>query len=592
MIRAGIFIGVDRTGGLQKLNDAAAGARRMYQWALAQGMPDNTHAKLFTDEGGAKVDPTRIADAIDEICNGAGVEQLIVYFAGHGMNLQRGDRWLLSDAPKNAWAAVNVRGSAELAAMSGIPHVVMISDACRVAPEGLDNQNVEGIEIFPNSAGGDALQPVDQFFACYLGRTAAEIKQPNDAAATYSALYTDALLDALLGTRPELLEPGKNGDTARYVHPRPLKRYLAAEIPLRVKTLGLEKKVNQNPDAIITSDDAWVAKHDHVPAAHLGASGRGGAAGPPPPPPPPPPPTLGTVAADLTVIASQGTGRDVDNRLRSVVDSTIPGVSSLAGTVRTIAQPFGPTHFESRCGIKVRGARVAAFTAPLAQGTLFDGNLIRIDSLEKPGVSVMLRLDDGSACVIPVIDEFLVALTFTDGDLVDVAYEPSDNSWRWDMYRQRADDVRALRAVAAAASEHGRFRLEGDSAERIGQQMQYAKGIDPTLAVYAAHAYHEVQRLDRIREMSDYLRADIGVTFFDLELLGGRLRERSIDRQAQVLPFVPLLSQGWSLLRAHRVRLHPALEGIEQTMRDSLWTVFDERGADKVERAIQSREVR
>ena len=588
MIRAGIFIGVDKTGGLQKLNDAAAGARRMYQWALAQGMTSDTHAKLFTDEGGAKVDPTKIADAIDEICNrGAGVEQLIVYFAGHGAYVQRGDRWLLSDAPQKTWAAVNVNGSIELASMSGVPHVVMISDACRVAPEGLDNQRVEGIEIFPNSGGSDASHPVDEFYACFLGRTAAEIKQPNGEAANYSALYTDALLDALRGTRPELLEPGKNGDAARYVRPRPLQQYLAAEIPRRVKVLGLEKKVNQNPEAKINSDDVWVARHDGTVAGNLGAAPR-----PAPGAPPAPPPTLRTVAAELTSVASQGTGRDVETKLQAVVDSTIPGASTLVGAVRKVAQPFGPTHFESQCGIKVRGARVIGFTAPLAQGKLLSENLLRIDSLDGPGVSVMLRLDDGSACVIPVIREFLAALTFADGDLVDVAYEPSDNSWRWDMYRDRADDVRALRAVAAAASEHGRFRLEGESAERIGRQMQYAKGIDPTLAVYAAHAYHDAQRIDRIREMSGYLRADIGVTFFDLELLSGGMRQRQIDKSAQVLPFLPLLSQGWSLLRANRVRLHPALEGIERTMRDSLWTVFDERGADKIERAMQSREVR
>jgi|SRR5438093_2459958 len=40
MVRAGVFIGVDKSGDLQKLNDAAAGAKRMHEWALEQGMPD------------------------------------------------------------------------------------------------------------------------------------------------------------------------------------------------------------------------------------------------------------------------------------------------------------------------------------------------------------------------------------------------------------------------------------------------------------------------------------------------------------------------------------------------------------------------
>src|SRR5258708_3927442 len=120
MVRAGVFIGVDRSGDLQKLNDAAAGAKVMYEWALQQGLPDKTHAKLITDAGGRKVEPDQITDAIHEICGGAGVDQLIVYFAGHGINVH-GDRWLLSDAPQKPYAAVNVIGSVELARLCGIP---------------------------------------------------------------------------------------------------------------------------------------------------------------------------------------------------------------------------------------------------------------------------------------------------------------------------------------------------------------------------------------------------------------------------------------------------------------------------------------
>src|SRR5262245_33217363 len=117
MIRAGIFIGVDKVGDLQKLNDAAAGAKRMYDWALEQKMTPETHAKLITDADGKKVRPEDIADAVHKVCNGAGVDQLIVYFAGHGVNLQLGDRWLLSEAPEKPYAAVNVIGSVELARM-------------------------------------------------------------------------------------------------------------------------------------------------------------------------------------------------------------------------------------------------------------------------------------------------------------------------------------------------------------------------------------------------------------------------------------------------------------------------------------------
>lgn len=38
MIRAGVFIGVDRAGSLEPLKDAAKGASRMRAWAESQGI--------------------------------------------------------------------------------------------------------------------------------------------------------------------------------------------------------------------------------------------------------------------------------------------------------------------------------------------------------------------------------------------------------------------------------------------------------------------------------------------------------------------------------------------------------------------------
>ena len=52
MTRAGIFIGVDQTGELQKLKDAAAGAKRMYEWALSQGMVSRGCGRVENDPRG------------------------------------------------------------------------------------------------------------------------------------------------------------------------------------------------------------------------------------------------------------------------------------------------------------------------------------------------------------------------------------------------------------------------------------------------------------------------------------------------------------------------------------------------------------
>ena len=99
----------------------------MERWAKRQGIGT---VKVFTDEAGA-VDVGAIKRAIREIVDAGNVEQLLIYFAGHGVNIQRNEYWLLSDAPRDSNAAVNVRGSVQLAEDSGISHVVFISDACR-----------------------------------------------------------------------------------------------------------------------------------------------------------------------------------------------------------------------------------------------------------------------------------------------------------------------------------------------------------------------------------------------------------------------------------------------------------------------------
>ena len=146
-------------------------------------------------------------------------------------------------------------------------------------------------------------------------------------------------------------------------------------------------------------------------------------------------------------------------------------------------------------------------------------------------------------------------------------------------------------AVAAVATQQSRFRIEKADAMGIAKKMQYAKSLDPSLALYAAYAYHDLQDIERIREMSNYLRADIGVTLFDIALLSRVLTGKTISSSLGVVPFVPLLAQGWSLLGANQVRLHPALNGIERTMLDSVWSLFNSTGLDMLQRALRTGDV-
>ena len=578
MKRAAVLIGVDRTGNLPVLHDAAAGARRLEVWAREQGFDP---VDVITDEGGAPVEIAAIKKAVKAIVEKGTIDQLVVYFAGHGVNNARSEYWLLTDAPDDPQAAVNVEGSVALARYCGIPHVVMLSDACRTAAEGIQAQGVKGSEIFPNEDSADE-SPVDQFYACKLGRPSHEVRDPATTSKEYTALYTQALCEVLDGTRDDPVTWVEEGaESVGYVRPRPLRDYLSVEIPKRLSALHLETAVIQEPMARVVSDD--------LPAVWLSRLARGrpaAAAAPPAPghhapaPAPAPPPT--SLATDLVRTVLAGGATALDERLTADVAAGQP----MAGEVAGLAVPFGPTHHETGCGFKVRGARivevVSRVRAEIVSGA---GDDVRVEATA-PGTSVLLVFENGDGTVLPAVTDFMCALTVEDGELIDVAYEPSEYTFRWPEFEYQAADLRGLRAIASAAARDGVFQLEGDDALQVARRMQNMKGIDPTLAVYAAYAYHDLQRADLITQMAGYMRGNLGARLFDVALLARELNGTTTGRDPEILGLVPLLTQGWALLSALQIKLPAALRGVERELRPSLWTLFGPGGVGQVRKAM------
>jgi hypothetical protein len=368
--------------------------------------------------------------------------------------------------------------------------------------------------------------------------------------------------------------------------PRDLAKHLKQEMKRTLIQRNLQFTVNQTPADDIESDGLWISRIK-APAV-------------PPPSNEPGPPDdllpddLERVSRRLIQAAITGDSRLVSGGIPVAKGGPEDDIQQLAGAVDRLARPFAPLGFETRCGIKVRGAEIddyvarrATFDPPMANGTA-----LRVTSVDGPAASVLLHFKGGFGTVVPAIPGFIAALTFEQGELVDVAYEPSNNDWRWSMYEAHATELRALRAAAASASQHGQFRLDGPDSMTIAQKMQYAKSIDPSLAVYAAYGYNGRQAVERIREMSGHLRNDLNVTLFDLALLGRELIGTSIGPNDRVVPFVPLLSQGWALLSAHEVTLHPALLGLERRTRSSLWSLYDDAGVQQLREAINSGGVR
>jgi hypothetical protein len=207
-------------------------------------------------------------------------------------------------------------------------------------------------------------------------------------------------------------------------------------------------------------------------------------------------------------------------------------------------------------------------------------------------VDVLVEFADGSGVVLPALDGYLAGLTFEEGELVDVSYEPSDTSPLWPEYQLRSGELRTLRALVAASAQLGVFRLDGEgtAALDLAARMQLSKGLDPALAVYAGYAYDAIRERERIRQMLRVLGREAGFRPFDLALLSGDLDGRTLGRGSDVAPFAPLLSQGWALLSAHEVTLPPSIRDLTTHLLPSLWSLYDRGGVELIRAAMTAEE--
>ena len=144
--RAAIVIGVDKAGNLPVLRATAPGARLVEVWLAGEGFD----VKLFVDEG-RPMRSSELYDAISAVVARGNLAQLVIYFAGHGFVNSYAEYWMLSLAPDNPNEAVSLRESIELARLSAIPNVVIISDACRSHADSSSAELVRGSMIFPST---------------------------------------------------------------------------------------------------------------------------------------------------------------------------------------------------------------------------------------------------------------------------------------------------------------------------------------------------------------------------------------------------------------------------------------------------------
>lgn len=585
MRSACIAIGIDNVAGvsgLTPLNAAAANAIQFANWA-SNAVPAFETTKI-TDEGG----PVYIADikkAIADVVASRAYDQLIVYFAGHGI-LRSWDTemWLLSQAASDPNEAVNLIGSIRYARNSGIPHIVFISDACRSVPADRRLSQVEGSVIFPISLGTRQRPPeIDAYYASLPGDPAYELAS-DEAHQRYDGVFTKCLLEGLAGVNATVREPlNDTDDQIEVVSSRSLKPWLEVAVQNAVLSASItleqipELRVESQKPKYITQCPPRTTDLDLVFASVT---------------PVPPPITPGHILRNLAedngvpfLAADEGSPEYRSGRGRGEANALNEEVEQLLSTV-------GRESFETQTGFTVVGTTVteANMVESVGGAQLFEehgASQIRVLETNHGG-SVLLQFADGTGTCVASLPGFIGTVQVKDGRVADVSYVPSRNSIRWSEYESSKSRLDRCRAVAAVAARRGLLRVDDKRAASFAHYVRQLKGLDPTLGIYAAYAYSQIGEIGQIEGIYDWLfRHERIPVPFDIALLAEKFEHPDALGQ-QYCPGMPMLTQGWSLLHDQLFLPEWLLQARRFTL-PSLWTTFSVEGYAFVKQALIKR---
>lgn len=588
--RAAIVIGVNRSAGFQALQGSVPGARKVSSWLRAEGFD----VKTLDDKDG----PLRLND-VYSVAKGlidlGTLDQLVIFFSGHGVNLHSDECWLLSEAPGNPNEVISVRNSVYNARWTGIPSVVFISDACRTPPNDFNSGQLRQGTMIPPLKPSSTDVEVDRFFATLPGDPALEFSFSKNV--NRHSVFTEAFLEAYRNPYVEMVAK-VNG--VEVIPNRSLKQYLTTEVPKRVQLATLER--TQYPQSIIESGSLT-----YIGRASNSVSPRPKASEPE------------VTITDVANFALKGAGvsmvraADPTNELeRSKIDmvSSSVGFNSAREKILEASRDVGGKRsFETQTGLNIYGSELKeVITKPsdLEAGVFTQNNgrpwIVR---LRPVAGSVILRFQDDSGAIVACLPGYVGTVVVKETGVASISYEPSKGGDLEVPAPEIYSKLQELRSAVAVAARFGTLNFQGDNTERnlsariFGDKIRELKRIDPTLGIYAAYAYADAGLIEQVRSVHTYMRRDLSESLsvnshlqikkndiFDVSMLSGVLPMTLNDYSVNTVPFCPMLSQGWGLLTAYGVTIDPFLEEARRFLRPALWTTFRPEIMDDLKRFI------
>ena len=631
-MKKAIVIGVGKYAHLKDL-DSVAGAEAVSSWLSNEGYS----VDLITDAE-KKVTTTDIYDAIEKVLDKGNTTHLLVYFTGHGYLNSMNEIWLLSDAPKNPAAAINLSGTIEYARLSNVPNVTFISDACRSTPDSMQANAMQGVLVFPSPTVGTKAGQVDRWFATQPGTPAFELPLEKSID-TFSSAYTRVFVDAHSNAPESIIQKQTVGDQPTdYIPSYKLRDYLNVAVP----ELLLENEIykNQVPSAVIESDPDFFLCPYRPPRVTRGQTVE--------------PPVIDhtsltrtTESRSAQVSINASLRRSVDSSLADQTDlpivptlddsdlgsitakinatiASVPGVvseemDSLLGSVYTVAKnthtsreslppgapPAAPSldysdsysnllqstfklngrnSFETETGFSVFGSKVKAVYG--LTNDIEEPNDARVDVRMYPtehAHTILIQFEDESGAALPCLRGFIGTILVGDDGISNITFQR--------VYDNSDEKLNQLRASVAAASNFGVFTVDKHNGQQLANQIRQGKSADPTLGIYACYAYQQVGMMDSILSVQSYMQE---FNLFDIDMLARRPFDEAVRTSEQwqsVVPFCPMLSQGWDLIEAKQLIIPKLLLRASAFRKSSLWTTFKPEGMKILIDGIQNGEI-
>lgn len=559
MIKHAILIGVNEIPNLEYLATPSRYAMEMQDWAISQGY----RTSIFVDEPGDRAVTgncvrTEILATIREIVKDT--DQLLIYFAGHGVEHSAGnDVWLLPGYQDDTSECISLFLNKALAYSSGVSHVVFISDACR-SPSGSEAlRAASGAAILPKLNKFNPNTEVDVLYSTWPGQISVDIKQNGE----YRSTYSDCLLKCLNGEVPEVIREIKNmkpGFPA--VLSNELNRYLKRTVPILMTNAG---RTAQYPMGDIASDDPRFLS-SFTDSLLVAESAE---------------PALEYINKADDVAAPV---KKIDVKFKSFLK--LGGIKQATKLNKVSKQSVKYQEFYTSDGI-FKDFSTGLFVTGLYKPLVFSQIDEELSSSPMKNYAVPQIIDyelheEKYAKVfligkskkryypVNILRGFYTHVVFEKGELRTVNYYPSGGYQKAEA-NYFSKEIAERKSVIIMAAKNGIF--QGD--EEVASYLRSYKSLDPILGLFAAYAYFQKGNYEGVKSVYEYMEIDgLDHIIGDLRLLRKLSDQHYNFEDSKDVP-LPVLTEGWSYLKM--LENNP-FDYLSTQLEPGLWTSFNENG--------------